>query len=647
MKKITTIIICFIAFSTQAQRQLRKADKLFEDMAYVEAAKMYEDYFQNNNEEPESETIRNIADSYYYIGNSRNALKWYDKLYQIMGSNISDKYYLRYIQSLRGVRDYNIAEEQTKLYYKRKNDPKIIERYVNQKNRLDSLANIEPLYTIRNLAINTENSDFGGAFYGAQLIFSASRDSSAFNTKYSWNQQPFLNFYVADRNGSNGMLSNPKLFMPEIESKYHDATISFSKNLDTVYYTTNIQKKKNRLLNTTQGTNNFQIIRGIIKEGKLINAEPVFFDNNDYSVGHPSLSKDGKWLFFVSDMPGGYGDTDIYVVQVFSDGSMNSPKNLGPTINTEGREMFPFYKDSTLYFSSDGHYGLGGLDIFSSTNKGDLTFTDPKNLGKPINSNKDDFSFIIDSTDSKGYFSSNRLSGKGDDDIYYFTKSKPKCDVIVTGKVIDSLSQKPIANATIEIKDEFEDSIQSTTTDKEGKYAASLPCSKKFTLIASKTNYSTDTEEITTTETDKDTIPGIDFELTNYEDLIKKDERDNQEKIVVNPIYFDFDKADITPQAATELDKVVFAMEKFPNIKIKIESHTDSRGSDSYNLKLSQARADSTKEYIIENGIDANRIESAIGYGETRLINHCSNGVKCTDEEHELNRRSEFIVIQK
>src|SRR5690606_25570979 len=232
---------------------------------------------------------------------------------------------------------------------------------------------------------------------------------------------------------------------------------TFSKDTSTVYYTTNITEK-NRLFYNEERTNNFQIMKGKIEDGKMTETEPLFLNDPEYSTGHPALSDDGKLLFFVSDMPGGYGETDIYVVEVFEDGTMNSPKNLGPKINTSAREMFPFYSDSTLYFSSTGHFGLGGLDIFESKMVGEMEFADPKNLGKPVNTNWDDFSFIIDSTGSLGYISSNRLQGgKGDDDIYYFTKSKPPCDNLVSGHAIDSTTMMPLSGVSVKAYDKFED----------------------------------------------------------------------------------------------------------------------------------------------------------------------------------------------
>ncbi len=646
MKKIyiLSLLFCFSAVFSQSKLKLKNADKLYKKLAFVDAAKAYDEYLEEE-KKPSVETLKRAGNSYYNISDNRNALKWYQKLYDIQGDGMSDDYFLRYIQALKGVMDYEKADELIKQYLKNKGDKKEIERYMWQKNYNDSLSKTKPLYTIKNLDVNTENSDFGTTFYGDKIVFTSSRDAAKLTTNlYAWNNQPFLNLYVGDRNMNNGDIYEPVLFLKDVMTKYHEATATFTPDLKTVYYTTNIVKK-NKLTLDDSRTNNFQIIKGEIVDGQLTNSEGVFFNSKDYSVGHPSLSETGRWLFFASDMPGGYGETDLYVVKIAEDGTMSSPQNLGPKINTIGNELFPYFRDGILYFSSDGHYGWGDLDVYQSTFLENMDFTTPQNLGQPINSNKDDFAYIFDPNTSNGYFSSNRAMGKGDDDIYYFTKAEPECNQMVSGKVTDKKSKNNLSGVTISVYDSFDDLFSTTNTNAEGKYIIELPCDKKMKIVASKENYSKDEKEVTTLKVDGDEIKDIDFEIGKYEDLVVK--KNGQEQIDINPIFFNYDKYDITPQAAIELDKVVFVMEKFPNVKIKIESHTDSRGNDAYNMTLSDNRAKSTQAYIISKGIDPLRIQSAIGYGESRLINKCSNGVKCSEEEHFKNRRSEFIVIEK
>jgi outer membrane protein OmpA-like peptidoglycan-associated protein/tetratricopeptide (TPR) repeat protein len=644
MKKLYILSFLFCLTSVMSQTKLKKADQLFKTFYFVDAAKVYEEYLETA-VNPDIQTLKNVADSYYKIDDNRNALRWYQKLYDIQGQDMSDDYFLKYIQSMKGVMDYEKANTLTKEHLIKKGDQKQIDHFLSQKRNNDSIAAAKNLYTVSNLAINSSKSDFGAAFYGEKIIFTSARDTISLNKLYSWNKEPFLDLYVADRNTSDGSLFGEKLFLPNVMTKYHEATATVTPDLKTIYYTTNIVLKKKLIIDDSK-TNNFQIIKGEIEDGRLVKIENVFFNSKDYSVGHPALSEDGKWLFFASDMPGGYGETDLYVVQIATDGTMSSPANLGPTINTIGNELFPFFRNGKLYFSSDGHYGWGDLDIYESKFYGNLNFSEPRNLGAPMNSNKDDFSFIIDSTESYGYISSNRAMGKGNDDLYYFTKDKPDCNQLVSGKVINSKTKMAIADASIKVYDVLGDLIIATTTDAAGDYKFKVPCGKKLKVKASKLNYSTEEREVETKNKDAEEIKDINFELSKYDDLIVKDIK-GTEKVAINPIFFEFDKSNITPQAAAELDKVVFVMQKFPNVKIKIESHTDSRGKDEYNRKLSDDRAKSTQAYIIAKGIDTSRIESAIGYGESRLTNKCSNGIKCTEEEHFKNRRSDFIIIQK
>jgi outer membrane protein OmpA-like peptidoglycan-associated protein/tetratricopeptide (TPR) repeat protein len=645
MKKIYTLSLMFCLATVFAQTKLKKADELFKTFAYVDAAKAYEEYLQKV-EKPGTQTIKNVADSYYYTGDSRNALKWYQKLYDIQAQSITDDYFLKYIQSMKGVMDYEKADMLTKEYLTRKSDQKQIAHFINQKRQKDSLALTKPLYEVKNLDINSSKSDFGTAFYGDKIVYASSKDTTNFQDKlYSWNKQPFLNLYLAERNTVDGSLFNDNLFLSNLMTRYHEATITFTKDLKTAYYTTNIVNKNKPVLDKER-TNNLQIIKGSIEDGKLMKSDKVFFSSPKYSVGHPALSEDGKWLFFASDMPGGLGGTDLYVLSIAEDGTMGTPQNLGYTINTIGNELFPYFSNGMLYFSSDGHYGWGDLDVYESKFSVGLNFSEPKNLGAPINSNKDDFSYIIDAKGTYGYVSSNRAGGKGDDDIYSFTKGKPICNEYITGKVTGIKSKLPIEGATVSAHDAFGDLIASTTTDGNGYYKLTVPCNKKVKAIATKINYSTEEREIVTKDKNDFEIPDINFELSNYDDLVSKD-KEGEEKIIINPIFFEFDKWNIGKQAGDELDKVVFVMQKFPNVKIKIESHTDSRGKDAYNMKLSDSRAKSTQTYILSKGIDPARIESAIGYGESQLTNKCSNGVKCTEDEQLANRRSNFIVIQK
>lgn len=636
VKQLLILSFLFCLTAVTGQQKLRRADKLFAEFAYTEAAQLYEEYLAEI-KELKPEVLIHAADAYYFTGKMGGAARWYSKLYDAQGGVMDDVHFRRYVLALKSEEHYEKADELLWQQLEKQGDEALKKRFTTQKKYLDSLSKTPAGYAVNNLDINTKKADFGTAFFGTKVVYASGKDTiKAGGKTYSWNQQPYLSLYVSDRDTTNGTFLNEQKFLPKTQTDYHNAAPAFSPDLKTVYYSANTVNKKDKLQNSTGGTNNIQLVKGEIKGNELANVLSLSFNSKDYSVGQPAVSTDGKWLFFVSDMPGGYGETDIYIAQIFSDGVLGDPKNLGPAINTTGREMFPFVNDSILYFSSDGHYGLGGLDVFSSKRTGEMQFTEPQNIGKPINSNLDDFAFIVYKDGKFGYLSSNRAGGKGDDDIYYVIQVKKPCTHDITGTVVNLKDKTPIEGADVKAFDEKGVLAASVKTDADGNYKLKIPCGK-VVIEASKPEYTIAKVE--------PKLLKIDFELSAYADLVKKE--DNVEKIDINPIYFDFDQYYITPQAAVELDKVVYVMQNFPDVVIKIESHTDSRGNDDYNMRLSDDRAKSTYSYIMSKGISPARIESVKGYGESLLRNHCSNGVECTPEEHQLNRRSDFIVVKK
>lgn len=650
MRKVLFFISLFFCVTTCfGQFTLKKAERLFDEMAYTDAVVAYEKYLKAGHK-PKKQVKLHIADSYYYINNYAKAQSWYER---VGVSKLKDVQFNNYVQVLKAQGAYEKANEMLLTYLKSKRDSGLLKRFEEQRDYLDSINALEPRYTINNLEINTDRSDFGTAFYGDKIIYSSAKDT-VYREKelYKWNKQPFLDLYVATQNiESDTVLTNESQFLPKQQNRYHTAGLIFTEDLQTIYYSTNTVKGKFRLQNDDAGTNNIRIMKANIADEKFETVQVLPFNDINYSVGHPALTSDGKWLFFISDMPGGYGATDIYRVEVLGNGKYGKPINLGETVNTEGKEMFPFVSDDVLYFSSDGYFGMGGLDVYKSKFTTNFDFEKPKNLGSPVNSNFDDFAYIVSDDDSYGYFSSNRTGGKGDDDIYYFTKNnietELECEHILTGVVTDAISGEPIEGVTIKVGDAYGEVVGTgdVTTDAEGSYVLEgVPCNFYIMAGAFKKGYSRDTEDITTPDAPSGEVK-IDFQLDKYSNLVVK--QGNVEKIKINPIYFDFDKHNINKKAEVELDKVVHVLKNFPDIHIKIESHTDSRGSDAYNEALSQRRATSTYNYIISKGIDASRIESVKGYGEKQLINHCSNEVPCTEEEHLYNRRSDFIIVNK
>lgn len=631
MKRYLPILLILCFGSAVGQSVLKKANRLYEALAYTEAAAEYEKYLSDK-ENPSAEVLLKAAEANYHIGNTAATIKWYEKYIEVAPAGPIPIAELYYADALRIEGNTEKADFVLFNYYKFDEDK--YEELVVQKEYLDSLNKTEPKFKVTNLDSNTAVADFGAVFYKDKIVYASAKDSVRDGAKtYAWNDQPYLELYIADRN-ADGSFKNEKKFLTRAQTGYHNAAVAFLPINKMMFVSVNNVGKKDRLKNSKDGSNTIQLVYGKVEGEALINKKLAPFNSPDYNVGQPTISPDGKWLYFVSDMPGGQGETDIYKAEIRENGTLGKAENLGETINTRGREMFPFVKGDTLFFSSDGHYGLGGLDVVYSV-MGNQGYIEPKNLGRPINSNRDDFGYILSDDGTYGYLSSNRAGGRGDDDIYYFEKDE-QCGRLIAGTVTNPKSGQPVEG--VEIKAQADGKTYRDISKTDGSYSITIPCNAQVSVLeAIKPGYVAGT------------IPpdskSKDFDLIAYKDLVKQ--RGDIELIDINPIYFDFDRYYITPRAAAELDKVVFVMESFPNVVIKIESHTDSRGKDDYNLRLSDDRAKSTYSYIVSKGIDPKRIESVHGYGETRLLNKCSNAVECSEEEHQLNRRSDFIIVKK
>ncbi|MEO9894066.1 OmpA family protein [Aurantibacter sp.] len=640
MKKLLLYTLMGFCLIGSAQTKESKADEFFNDFKFDKAIVLYKQLAEKKNR-PSLHVMQNLAASYFNINEYTLAKPWYEKLYRIQGREFGEGNIIKLVQCLKADNENNRADNLLKDFYTDKDRLHII---MTQKKYLDSLELEAEKYEVDNLAFNSKKSDFAPVQFNDKLIFASARDTIKSNGElYPWNKQPYLDLYITNENDGSYI---PEKFLNNLESAYHDATLTFSWDGETVYFTRNYLKTKNKLNTNEDGLSNMEILRGTIVNNEMMNVTSLSFNSKNYSCGHPALSPDGRFLYFTSNMPGGYGESDIYVVELNTNGDvLSDPMNLGPAINTRGREMFPFIQDERIYFSSDGHYGLGGLDVFGSVIFSKTDYSMPMNMGKPINSNMDDFSFIREKEKGNGYLASNRRGGKGDDDIYRFSKVKPVECLEYSGYVLNKSTNEPIAQASLELSNSTDEQIHILRTDENGYYNLILPCNRTNNMLFFKAGFSRESVKIVTGENVEQPSTNNLIYLTPFESLIVKE--GNVEKIKVDPIYFDYDKSDITPRAEIELEKVLFAMRNFPDIKIKIESHTDSRGTDSYNLQLSDARAKSTSRYLKTQGVASYRIESANGYGETQLKNKCANGVQCNEQEHLLNRRSNFIIVSK
>lgn len=644
MRKLLLIYFLIISFSSFSQRRYA-ADRYFKEFAYKKSAELYEVIY-NKGDESEL-VISRLGDSHYYNTNTSEAEKWYRILFEKYKDQVSPEYMFRYAQALKSNGKVDESDSWLRKLKEVKGEDsralaleKNADYFVKYSNRKKTYVSIQ------NLEINTKYSDFGGFIYGDKLYFASTKpEGSKFDKKlYKWNEQPFLNIYTADADLSNdiekGLQVSDSERLPSLNTRYHESNVIVTSDGKTMYFTRD-NYNDDKLEGDKNRVTHLKIYKATLNNGNWDDVRELPFNSNEYSCGHPALSADEKTLYFVSDMSGGLGATDIYKVAINDDGSYGEVKNLGAPINTEAREMFPSIdSENTMYFASDGHLGLGALDVFEAKYV-DNKYTDPVNLGSPINGPRDDFSFVISEDKSYGYFSSNRKGGKGDDDIYSFVIYRCKEDI--GGYVTDVNTGKPISGATVRLIDESGAPVSEQVTQADGKYTfKDIDCENNFTVSASKDDYRNDQKETATEDINKKEIK-TDLAL---ESLIV--ESPEAAQIVINPIFFDFDLYNIREDAEYELEHIVTVMNNNPDMVIKIESHTDSRGTKAYNRNLSDNRAKSTRDYIISRGIAANRIQSAIGYGEDRLLNHCddANQSKCSKEEHQKNRRSYFYIVK-
>ncbi|MBT8317756.1 MAG: OmpA family protein [Lutibacter sp.] len=501
-------------------------------------------------------------------------------------------------------------------------------------------------YRIKNISENTKLADFGVAYYGEnEAVFASSRkDKSIRNRKWYLNKQPYLELFKGTL-AEEGEINNVERFSETINTKYHESNVTFTKDLKTVYFSRDnyINKKTNK---DDEGWVLIQLYKATVGDnGEWTNIEPMPFNSDNYQTGHPVLNFQENKLYFTSDMPGSLGSTDIFVVDIYSDGTFGEPVNLGPNVNTRRKEMFPFIDDNNvLYFSSNGYHeeAKGQLDVYATKIIGKEAIEPAINLGYPINSKSDDFAFVKKSGKNWGHFSSNREGGKGDDDIYYFEEIAPDerdCNQLVEGVVREKETGALMPGALVVLYGEDGEKIESVIADKYASFTFKLDCKTPYKVVGSKQNYDKDSEEFETSDV-RDLELAIGLTLTPSEFIVVR----GKLMVNINPIYFDLDKSNIRDDAAIELEKVLRIMQKYPKIKIDLGSHTDSRAPDLYNVKLSERRAQSSLNWIIEKGIDPSRITGK-GYGETQLVNKCANGVKCTEEEHQLNRRTEFVIL--
>ena len=618
------IVLSFVSISitTSAQNMNTKiADKLFGRFDYIEAVKEYSKLVENG--KADSYVYKQLAEANFNMFNSAEAAKWYGKATE---TEQDTETYYRYAQMLKAERKYDEANKQMKKFAAAAPNDLRAKTFNENPNYIPSLLDKTKMYDVKSSSISSDKSDFGALLIDNGLYFVSARSGSG--KSYSWTDESYLDIYRADYN-SDGSVSNA-VAVKQLNSKWHEGPITMSGDGKTAYfasesYKDNITASKDKKANAKYSQ---VYLYSALKNGDSwgsISSLP--FNDKSFSNSNPSLSKDGKTLYFSSNRPGSIGGTDIWKVMVNADGTFGEPQNLGAKVNTEGNESFPFIADDnkTLYFASSGRQGFGGLDVFEI----DLSKnSEAINLGNPVNTEKDDFAFTFNEAKKIGFLSTNR---NGNDDIFFVN---PVCAVDALIVVSDKKTGLILANASVSILDDKKNIIATEMSNSKGEVSYKVECDKAYVIQASKDGYEGNTFAVTKS---KGPTAKVDARLQPIDVVITETE------VILNPIFFEYNKSNITQEGAFELDKLVQVMKNNDKMVVLAKSHTDSRGADSYNLTLSDKRAKSTVQYIISKGIAASRI-SGVGKGELEPKVDC--GETCTEEQFAQNRRSEFLIVK-
>lgn len=650
-KRLSTIAFVFSLFlgntDSFAQAGLKSANKGYDRWAYMDAVKMYEKVLDKGFSS--QEMVEKLGNAYYFNARYSEAQKYYQKLFSEYDlSNIPTEYFYRYAHTLQNTGNDKEAKKYYDAFVKqagneaqiskiRKNEANLQKQIKENSGRTGEIANLE---------INTPYADYGAFVHDNTFYYTSAKDTGNLAVKrHTWTNNAFTSLYTTDVETVTTDRKSSSI-KGKVKSKLNEASAIVTKDGQTMYFTRNNIVKGKRRYDGDKNTK-LKIFRAEQKDGKWTNITELPFNSDQFNTAHPTLSNDESTLYFSSDRPGGFGGGDLWKVSVNGE-SYGTPENLGEGINTEGRETFPFVTaNNELYFSSDGRVGLGGLDVYAAQIKGADKFGAVQNLGAPVNSEFDDFAYYINKETKQGFFSSNREGGKGNDDIYSFTELRSlvlDCNQMLHVKVRDGRTGELISDAMVTLADEMYN-VNGTSNQYVAptyNFNHGYECGDIYRLKAEKEGYIT--QEIKVTLPNENGITDAEIVLEPTKIPLKAGD-DLFKVLKLNPIYFDLDKYNIRPDAALELAKVFAVLEEYPTMKIDIRSHTDSRQTHRYNETLSSNRAKSTAEWLIANGINRNRLTWK-GYGETQLVNGCADGVDCSEAEHQMNRRSEFIIVE-
>ena len=620
---LITILISFFTMNAQ-NNDTKKGDKHFDRLEYVKAIDDYEKLVEK--EKANTYVYRRLAQSYFNVYKTKKAERFYELVVKDE-ENAKPNDFLQYAKTLQANGKYDAFQKAMKKFADLKPNDQRAQLFSKNPNYIDDLKEKDPKFESSKLSVNSTYSDFGAYEKGGKLYFVSARNES--RRDYGWNDQPTLDIYLAQNIA--GTFKNPDLVEGDVNTKFNEGTVAISNDNKTMFFTRNAYEDGDYQKNE-EGVSQLKIYQAKFVNDEWQDIKPLPFTSKDYATANPSLGPDNNYLYFSSNMPGGFGNSDIYRVKINDDSSFGEPENLGEKINTEGRENFPFVdNEGRLFFSSDGHLGFGGLDVFyiKLQNKDQ---ENPKNAAQPVNSSADDFSFTYIANKKTGYVASNRGENPSNDNIYQLDLIEPLDETMLDILVTDVETNSPIEKAEVAIYDNQQNMIKKSSTQEDGHTQHKVISEMKYDIQVNAIDYESNSKNISA----KGESMNITIPLEPVVEVIDTITIDNK-------IFFAFDKAKIKEEAAFELDKIVKILDENPELSIKITSHTDKRGPESYNMRLSQRRAENTLKYFIEAGIDETRLKSE-GKGESELKVKC--GSNCTNEDHLKNRRSEFTVLR-
>lgn len=610
-----------IGFGSCTSYHKRQGDQYYDHIAYSDAITHYEKVYRKTND---SDVELKLADSYFKTGKLDSSETIYKRA--IDHGNQVPKLYFNYGKVLMANGKHTEAAGYFEKHLQENANDLVAKMLLTSCNSVMERYRDTTLFELKPIMEDQFTNAFSIIEYQNGAVFAADKEVFLGRKQAAWTGNSYLDLYAMKKDAEGNWMT-PELLKGDINGQFHEGPACFMKDGNTVYFTRSNYYKRKMVVNEEE-ENNLKIFKATLIDGKWKNLEDFPYNSDDYSVGHPTLSDDGKTMYFVSDMPGGIGGTDIYKT-ILKEGKWSEPENLGNEINTSGNEMFPYlHTDGTLYFSSDAHNSMGGLDVFITYFDGTHWAT-PENLNYPLNSIKDDFGFSINKDQRTGFVSSSRAKT---DKLYSFEKNPPTFNLY--GIAHEKGNSTPISGVTVEVTNAATKEVISMVSDADGKFRLKLAPEAEYDLYCTKSGCFSRTDNISTKGLKYSEDFFADFEV----EAIVVDK-----PIVLENIYYDYNKWNIRQDAALELDKLVHILKDNPTIDIEMGSHTDARGSDQYNLILSDKRAHAAVRYLISQGIEPKRLTYR-GYGETVHVNNCKNGVPCTEEEHQKNRRTEFKV---